>query len=47
MEKEENQNNTTKESEGLEKETPEVKKNLDDEGKDNIEQNKEESKEIK
>ena len=46
MEKEENQNNTTKESQEPKKETPEVKKNLDNEDKDNTEQNKEESKEI-
>jgi len=46
MEKEKNQNNTTKESQEPKKETPEVKKNLDNEDKDNTEQNKEESKEI-
>ncbi|MDC3071880.1 nucleotide exchange factor GrpE [Candidatus Pelagibacter sp.] len=46
MEKEENQNNTTKESQELEKETPEIKKNLDNENKDNTDQNKEDSKEI-
>ena len=45
MEKEENQNNNmTKESQEPEKETPETKKNLDNEDKDNIEQNNEESK---
>ena len=46
MEKEENQNNTTKESQELEKETPEIKKNLDNENKDNTDQNKEDFKEI-
>ncbi len=44
MEKEENQDNITKESQEPEKETPETKKNLDNEDKDNIEQNNEESK---
>ena len=46
MEKEENQDNITKESQEPEKETPETKKNLDNEDKDNKEQNKEESKDI-
>ena len=43
MEKEENQNNTIKESQEPEKETSELMKNLDDENKDNTEQNKVES----
>ena len=46
MEKEENQNNTVKESQEPGKETPEINKNLDNEDKDNTEQNKEEFKEI-
>ena len=46
MEKEENQNNTIKESQDSEKETPEIKKNLDTEDNNNAEQNKEKSKEI-
>ena len=46
MEKEENQNNTIKESQEPEKETPELNKNLDNEDKDNTEKNKEEAKEI-
>ena len=46
MEKEENQNNTVKESQEPEKETPEVNKNLDNEKTDNTEKNKEEAKEI-
>ena len=46
MEKEENQNNTIKESQDSEKETPEVKKNLDNEDNNNTELNKEESEEI-
>ena len=46
MEKEENQNNTIKESQDTEKETPEIKKNLDTEDNNNAEQNKEKSKEI-
>ena len=46
MEKEENQNNIIKESQDSEKETPEIKKNLDTEDNNNAEQNKEKSKEI-
>ena len=46
MEKEENQNNTIKDSQELEKETPEIEKNLDNENKDNTNQNKDDSKEI-
>ena len=46
MEKEENQNNTTKESQEPEKENPEMKENLDNKDKNNTEQNKEEFKEI-
>ena len=46
MEKEENQNNTTKENQEPKKETPEIKKNLDNKDKDNTEQSKEETKEI-
>ncbi|MDC2970158.1 nucleotide exchange factor GrpE [Candidatus Pelagibacter sp.] len=46
MEKEENQNNTIKDSQELEKETPEIEKNLDNENKDNTDQNKDDSKEI-
>ena len=46
MEKEENQNNMTKENQEPEKETPETKKNLDNEDKDNKEQTNEESKDI-
>ena len=46
MEKEENQNNTTNENQEPKKETPEIKKNLDNEDKDNTEQSKEETKEI-
>jgi len=45
MEKEENQNNTTKESQEPEKENPEMEKNLDNKDKNNTEQNKEEFKE--
>ena len=41
MEKEENQNNIIKESQDSEKETPEIKKNLDTEDNNNAEQNKE------
>ena len=44
MEKEENQNNTIKESQDSDKETPEIKKNLDTEDNNNAEQNKEKSK---
>ena len=46
MEKEENQNNTTKESQEPEKENPEMKENLDNKDKNNTEQNKEEFNEI-
>ena len=46
MEKEENQNNTVKESQEPEKENPEIKENLDNKDKNNTEQNKEEAKEI-
>ena len=46
MEKEENQNNTIKDNQKLEKETPEIIKNLDNENKDNTDQNKDDSKEI-
>ena len=45
MEKEENQNNTTKESQEPEKENPEMEKNLDNKDKNNTDQNKEEFKE--
>ena len=46
MEKEENQNNTVKESQEPGKETSKVNKNLDNENTDNTEKNKEEAKEI-